>query len=50
MTASPNRRTPFYLLLAASLIVNFACTDKGGETSAASGAPTDDDKISYNFV
>jgi FKBP-type peptidyl-prolyl cis-trans isomerase FkpA len=49
MTASLNRRTPLYLLLAASLIANFACKDKGGETSAASGAPSDDDKIFYSI-
>jgi len=47
MTTSLNRRTTLHLIFAASLIANFACVDQGGQSSGASGTPTDDDKIFY---
>ncbi len=48
MTTSLNRRTALRLILTASLIANFACVDRGDESSRASGAPTEDDKIFYS--
>ncbi len=44
-----NRRTAPHLILTASLIANFACVDQGGESSGASGTPTEDDKIFYSI-
>jgi len=49
MTTSQNRRTAPNLILTASLVAIFACVDQGGESSGASGAPTEDDKIFYSI-
>jgi FKBP-type peptidyl-prolyl cis-trans isomerase len=35
--------------LIASLIAGFACADQGGQSSGASGTPTEDDKIFYSI-
>ena len=49
MAPPPNRRTAPHLILTAALIANFACADQGGESSGASGTPTEDDKIFYSI-
>ncbi|MBW2495121.1 MAG: FKBP-type peptidyl-prolyl cis-trans isomerase [Deltaproteobacteria bacterium] len=49
MTTTLNRRTTLHLILTASLIANFACTDQGGGSSGASGTPSEDDKIFYSI-
>jgi FKBP-type peptidyl-prolyl cis-trans isomerase len=49
MTTARKRRTATHLILAASLIANFACVDQGGGSSGASGTPTEDDKIFYSI-
>ncbi len=49
MTAPLNRRTVAHLILTASLVANAACTEQGGGTSAASGTPTEDEKIFYSI-
>ena len=49
MTTALNRLTVPRLILTASLIANFACVDQGGESSGASGTPTEDDKIFYSI-
>lgn len=49
MTTSLNRRSTLHLILTASLISIFACADQGGETSGASGTPTEDDQIFYSL-
>jgi FKBP-type peptidyl-prolyl cis-trans isomerase len=49
MATPLDRRTVPHLILTASLIANFACVDQGGESSGASGTPTQDDKIFYSI-
>ncbi len=49
MTTSLIRPTALQLILAASLLANFACVDQGGESPGASGTPTEDDKIFYSI-
>ena len=49
MTTSLNRRTTLHLILTASLIANFACVDQGGDSTGASGTPSEDDKIFYSI-
>jgi len=49
MATALDRRTISNLILTASLIATFACTEKGGGSSATSGTPTDDDKIFYSI-
>ncbi len=49
MATALNRRTTPPLILSAWLIASLACTDQGGGSSRASGAPTEDDKIFYSI-
>jgi FKBP-type peptidyl-prolyl cis-trans isomerase len=49
MTRPLNRRTAPYLILTVALMANLACADQGGESSSASGDPTEDNKIFYSI-
>jgi FKBP-type peptidyl-prolyl cis-trans isomerase FkpA len=49
MTSPLTRRTTPYLILTVALMAILACADQGGESSSASGAPTEDNKIFYSI-